>query len=185
MNGRALVLLAVVAMSILGACSRDDPARPTPTDSPAPTPLAPDVVRPLDATGSSACSMLGPPDLNAIRLNPQTAVDGSNAIASACTWESSDGQESLTLVLNVNTSFELLYAARDSADAFVELTIRGHPAVRENPSDSAICTVHVALAPTQLFSAEFSTSATDRPVRSCESAESAAGAVVDAIAARG
>lgn len=185
MNGRALVLLVVAATSLLSACSGGDPTRPKSTESPAPTPLAPEVVRPLDATGSSACSILGIPDLTAIRLNPQTAVDGSNTISSACTWESSDGQEALTLVINVDTSFDLLYAARDSLDAFEELTIHGHPAVRENPTDSAICTVHVALARTQLFSTEYSTSATDRPVRSCESAESAAGAVVDAIAARG
>jgi len=118
-------------------------------------------------------------------MDPLSALDTTNTIATACNWSSADKHESLTLVINVKSSLDALYAARDAADAFEEFTVRQYPAVRENPSGAAICTVYVALAATQSLSAEFSTSATDRPVRSCESAESAAGAVVDAIAARG
>lgn len=118
-------------------------------------------------------------------MSPSTAVDSTNEIASSCSWKSPDGLEALRLVINVDTGVDLLYAGRDTVGAFHEFSIEGHPAVREEPADSAICTIYVVLAPRQIFSVEFSTSATDRPVRSCESAESAAGAVVDAIAARG
>ncbi|GAA4552140.1 hypothetical protein GCM10023175_45310 [Pseudonocardia xishanensis] len=156
---------------------------PQPTQPPAGRPV-PDLPREIDATGISACAILSSEQLVAVRMDPASAEDSSDRVASSCRWRSADRYEKMTLIVNSDYAVDLLYAASDAAPFFEEFELRGQPAAREDPPDSSICTIYVVLARDQLFTVEYSTQATDRPVRSCEAAESTAGQVIDAIAAR-
>jgi len=90
----------------------------------------------------------------------------------------------MTLTLNLDTSFDLVYTSREVIDGFAEISVRGFPGVREGPPGSSICTVYTAVADTQVFAVEVNSGSTDLAVRPCEVAEHAAGAVIDSLSSR-
>jgi len=139
---------------------------------------------PLDARGVTACSVLGSEQLAKAGMDSGSAVDGSNAIATSCTWTAVDRTGAINLVINVNNSLELIAAPRREMKSFTDFTLRGLPAVREGSQESSICTVYVQIAPSQVFVVEASTHSADLSVRPCEIAEHTASAVIDSLSSR-
>jgi len=167
--GATLVAAATVTLT---ACTQGgQPAEPAPgRDS---------VV--LDARGVSACSVLGESTLPRVGLDPTTSQDKSNAVASACAWDSADRRETMMLVINVSFDIDLVAGAGGTVREF---RLDGHRAVQEEPPGSRICTIYAELAENQIVSAEFASSATDRPVESCAKAEQIVRGVIGSLSAR-
>ena len=174
-------MVLVAGGLVLGACARAEPPPPRPEVSVE----AARVEHPLDARGLRSCEILPALDAARIDIDPRTARDESNAIASVCLWQSLDRAMSIRVILNVDYSIEVMFGSLQAAEGRREYEIRGYPAVRESPEGASLCAVHVAIAESQVFTVEATSSRPEPSVRPCESAESAAGAVVDAIAARG
>ncbi|MCF7553322.1 DUF3558 family protein [Pseudonocardia sp. WMMC193] len=141
------------------------------------------VAPPLDARGLVACNVVDPSALKAARVEPGTATDASNELASRCDWQSADGADSLSLLINVDYNIERIYAAADSIGGSERFEIDGYRAVREGGVDATICTVYVAVGEDQVISAQSGSRSPESP-RPCERAGAFAGAVIDALAAR-
>jgi hypothetical protein len=90
----------------------------------------------------------------------------------------------MTLSLNVETSFDLLYRSRDVVEGFTEFSLRGFPAVREGAEGSSTCTVYVRVADSQVFSLEVGTRAPASVAEPCGIAEPLAAAVIDSLSSR-
>lgn len=130
-----LVYLAV------GACAGgSDGAAPAPT-SPAATQAGVHVADPLDVRGATACTTVPPDVLEAAGMDPATATDASNDLATICDWHSADGVEGLRFTLSVDTAIELMYASVGHLPDYTPFTLRGHPAVRDGRAESTICRV--------------------------------------------
>ena len=189
MNLRSLAETFIVAASVLLLTACVGPSSPAQPPSGATarggeTVSAPRVERPIDAAGLAACDLLQDAQVIEVSLDPSTATDQSNQLATACSWESSRDSTTLTLTLNVRTTLDLLYGARDLIDEFHEFTLEGFPAVREGAADALICTVYAALADTQVLSVEVSVNSPEQRGLPCQLAERGAEAVIDTLRSR-
>jgi hypothetical protein len=113
-------------------------------------------------------------------MDPSSASDDSNHLATVCHWQSTDRTTQATLSLNVNTSFDLIYLSKDVVQGFAEFTLKGFPAVREVGPGSSTCTTYVRIAKTQVFSLE---TGTREPglVTPCRLADALAADVIDSL----
>jgi len=167
------VLVALIA----AGCSTESAGRDTASAT-----QAGRAERPIDVRGRSACSLLDADQLRVASMEPTTAVDKSNSLATACLWKSRDGVEAVYLVVSVNSPMERVYQALEAAGPPQNLDLRGHRAAREGTDKTSGCTVYVELAENQIASAEVSSrSVSPGPRAACEIAQGVLESLIDSL----
>jgi len=166
------VLVGLALVGILQGCS--SPA--VPPEPPAPENPGP---HPLDVRGRRACSLLTRVQLTAVGIDPLTARDTSNDLATDCHWTSTDSRRSLYLVVSVNSPMERVYAALEVNGPLQTFELGGRRAVREGAPRASTCTIYLELAQNQIASVEAATLLQDGT--SCDLSEKALDAVVDSL----